>query len=176
MKKRQTSDEEKALFEAVISGRVRISRPRRVAELPQGKRRTIQPKVPTGINGQTEERLMRGDLRPEATLDLHGMTESVAFHALVSFIEGSARRGLRLVLVVTGKGTHRLDPYAPFDMELDMRSRGVLREMVPRWLSEPPLVNIIADIRHAHGRHGGTGAVYVYLRKRKNVTPRVVPA
>lgn len=173
-KKRETTAEEKALFENVMSGKERISRPRKIIDTQHTKKKFVIARAPSGINGQTEERLSRGDLRPEATLDLHGHTEGAAYDTLVRFIENADRAGKRLVLIITGKGTHQVDPYAPFDMELELRSRGVLRSMVPRWLSEPPLVSRIADVRHAHGRHGGGGAFYVYLRKHRNTAPRIV--
>lgn len=163
--KRETTDDERALFRDVIEGRVMLSRPRRlvVKELP-AMRKPAQ--APTGINGATSEHLHRGDLKPEARLDLHGYTEQAAFGALNAFIVGSVQRGRRLVLVITGKGLKQADRFAPFDMEYETRARGVLRNMVPRWLNEPPLVRYIADIRHAHIRHGGEGALYVYLRKK----------
>ena len=47
------------------------------------------------------------------------------------------------------------------------RTRGVLKAMVPRWLQEPALVRLVADVRTAHRRHGGSGALYVYLRKER---------
>jgi DNA-nicking Smr family endonuclease len=46
-----------------------------------------------------------------------------------------------------------------------MRRRGVLKLMTPRWLKEPGIGELIADVREAHRRHGGSGALYVYLRK-----------
>jgi len=66
---------------------------------------------------------------------------------------------------VTGKGLKPSAPDEPFDLELDRRARGVLRAMVPRWLEEPDLAGFVADVRSAHRRHGGAGALYVYLRK-----------
>lgn len=165
MKKRETSAEERALFRAVIEGKVALSRPKIVhISTPRPVRKTIA-KVPSGINGGTSEKLHRGDLEPETRIDLHGLTEAAAHAALVRFLVAAARRGVRLALVITGKGIKQADRYAAFDMEYDCRVRGVLRNMVPRWLAEPPLVRYIADIRHAHVRHGGEGALYVYLRK-----------
>jgi DNA-nicking Smr family endonuclease len=168
VKKRETTEEERALFQSVIAGKVILTRPRRLnldsaAPIkPMAKR----PQVPSGINGRTSEKLERGEIYPDAKIDLHGMTEAVAYRALARFITASAQRGCKLVLVVTGKGEKPADPYAPFDMELDARSRGVLRSMTPRWLAEPALVRLIADVRFAHARHGGSGALYVYLRKK----------
>lgn len=104
-------------------------------------------------------------MEPDARLDLHGFTEAAAHGALITFLRSAQMRGHRLALVVTGKGTRKSDPYAPFDLELDARSRGVLKTAVPRWLKEPALAGIVADMREAHRKHGGAGALYVYLRK-----------
>jgi DNA-nicking Smr family endonuclease len=117
-----------------------------------------------GLDGNTAERLRRGQLDPEARLDLHGMTESTAHRALVTFLRAASSRGLRLVLIVTGKGKP-MQPDAPFDLELTGRARGVLNAMTPRWLAEPELAGFVADVRPSHRRHGGAGALYVYLRK-----------
>ena len=107
-------------------------------------------------------------LEPEARLDLHGMTEAAAHTALNAFLRNASARGHRLVIVVTGKGRNAQDPYAPFDLELNMRKRGVLKTIVPRWLKEPELAGLVVDVRTAHRRHGGAGALYVYLRKAKS--------
>jgi len=118
-----------------------------------------------GLDGNTAERLRRGQLDPEARLDLHGMTEATAHRALVTFLRAASARRLRLILVVTGKGGKPTAPDAPFDLELDGRARGVLKAMTPRWLAEPELAGFVADVRPSHRRHGGAGALYVYLRK-----------
>ena len=118
-----------------------------------------------GLDGRTSERLRRGMLEPEARLDLHGYTESDAHRALLVFLRSAQMRGHKLVLVVTGKGGRAPDAHEPFDMELDRRSRGVLKTAVPRWLKEPGFAFLIAGTRDAHRRHGGTGALYIYLRK-----------
>lgn len=176
MNNRKTTDDERAFFEGVMTGKVRIARrePRVVVADAPAVRKGPKPVGPSGINGGTSDRLLRGDLAPEARIDLHGLTEAAAYPALMRFIQGAIRRNLRLVLVITGKGQQKIDRYAPFDMELDMRSRGVLKNMVPRWLAEPSVVRQIADIRNAHGRHGGEGALYVYLRKKPSDQPRIV--
>lgn len=166
MKRRETTEEERALFRAVVAGKIVLTKPSK-SKPPMAVKRAAahQQNGPTGIDGNTASRLARGTRRPEAKLDLHGLNERDAHHALTSFVLAASGRGVRLALVVTGKGARKSDPYAPFDMELTMRARGVLREMAPRWLREPPLAQLIADIRPAHVRHGGAGALYVYLRK-----------
>jgi DNA-nicking Smr family endonuclease len=62
------------------------------------------------------------------------------------------------VLVVTGKGGGGTG--AP-------RGEGVLRRDAPRWLGVPPMAQLVVGVFEAHVRHGGAGALYVYLRKRR---------
>ena len=94
-------------------------------------------------------------------MDLHGMTQQAAHRALLSFLQRSRKSGLRLTLVVTGKGK----PKNEDDAGWMTRSHGVLKEMVPRWLNEPEFAALIAGAAPAHVRHGGAGALYIYLRK-----------
>jgi DNA-nicking Smr family endonuclease len=170
MSRRITTDDERELFRAVISGRSPIKK----AKAPASEVVSVKPKkatavpLPSGVDGRTSEKLRRGAVSPDAKLDLHGLTEQVAHHVLSAFLQAAFQRGDRLVLVVTGKGVRIPDPHAPFDMELAGRARGVLKTMVPRWLAEPALARLIADRRSAHRRHGGEGALYIYLRKTKN--------
>lgn len=113
-----------------------------------------------GLDGHTERKLAKGAIVPAAKLDLHGLTESAAHGTLLTFLVAAHRRGDRLVLIVTGKGPAGENARAPFES-----GRGILKAMVPRWLEEAPMKKIIADMRPAHRRHGGDGALYVYLRK-----------
>mgnify|MGYP001794800278 CR=1 FL=1 len=105
--------------------------------------------------------MKRGKLRPEGKLDLHGMTLDRAHPALTRFILSAQAQGKRLVLIVTGKGKDR-DEGGPIPVRL-----GVLRHQVPQWLSVPPLSSAVLQVSAAHNRHGGGGAYYVYLRKRR---------
>ena len=104
------------------------------------------------------ETLRRGRYDPEARLDLHGMTAERAHAALTSFILGAHGSGLRLVLVITGKGRPPEEGYFP-------HRHGVLRHNVPHWLAAPPLGPRVLQVAPAHRRHGGGGAYYVYLRR-----------
>jgi DNA-nicking Smr family endonuclease len=133
--------------------------------------RPIKPKAPLstrkkpggagGLDGNTQDRLDRGLLVPDATIDLHGMTQMAAHRALAQFLRGARERGNRLIVVVTGKG----NPRAPDAALWTESPHGVLKEMVPRWLAEPGMSQWIARVQPAHIRHGGGGALYVYLRK-----------
>lgn len=168
MKKRIASEEERALFNAVLDDeRALHPEKSRKDKNPTGARTGV-PSAPqprdrsapgrTGLDGRTAARLARGLLEPQARLDMHGMTEAAAHRALLTFVKGAYARGDRLLLVVTGKGSrvenarHRVT-----------ETQGVLKTMTPRWLES--LADLVADWRVAHRRHGGEGALYVYLRK-----------
>lgn len=105
------------------------------------------------------DKLRRGRMEPEARLDLHGMTADRAHGALTAFILAAHGTGLRLVLVITGKGrAGETDAMAP-------HRHGVLRHSLPHWLNAPPLAGRVLQLAPAHARHGGGGAFYVYLRR-----------
>ena len=105
--------------------------------------------------------LKRGKMRPEARLDLHGVTLARAHPMLNQSILESHAKSRRLVLVITGKGKDR-DDGGPIPVR-----RGVLKHQVPHWLHTAPLSHVILQISEAHLKHGGTGAYYVYLRRKR---------
>jgi len=118
---------------------------------------------PVAMDKKLHKSMMRGKLLPEARIDLHGMTVAQAHQALIGFILSAQTRGLRLVLVITGKGRNK----AP-DHSAPMPARaGVLKHEVPQWLRAAPLGPLVQELRESHQKHGGTGAYYVYLRKRR---------
>jgi DNA-nicking Smr family endonuclease len=106
--------------------------------------------------------MRKGKLAPESRLDLHGLTLSEAHAELVPFILSAWSSGQRLVLVITGKGKPRDE--RNFGGHAATR-HGVLRHHVPHWLSLPPLKSVVLQMTEAHQRHGGSGALYVYLRR-----------
>jgi DNA-nicking Smr family endonuclease len=116
--------------------------------------------APVRMDHGTYQKLLRGKLKPEARIDLHGMTLAEAHPELIRFVLSAHEAGKRLVLVITGKGRDRDTP-DPIPVR-----RGVLRHQVPAWLHAPPLGALVLDIREAHQRHGGGGAFYVYLKRR----------
>lgn len=120
-----------------------------------------QPKPAVAMDRKNFTRLKRGKLTPQARLDLHGMTLAQAHPALNRFILDAHANGLRLVLVITGKGKRR-DDHGPIPAR-----RGLLKHQVPHWLSRPPLNQAVLQVTEAHLRHGGGGALYVYLRRQR---------
>ena len=157
MTKRTTSDEERKLFEQTF----KEARPLKVAMSTVPAKKRAAGSGPAGVNGATQDRLKRGLLEPDARIDLHGMTQLAAHRTLFAWMTTAHQRGHRLVLVVTGKGNPRKDE----DASWMASPHGVLKQMVPRWLKEPELAAMIAAVQPAHTKHGGDGALYVYLRK-----------
>jgi len=106
--------------------------------------------------------MKKGRLKPEARIDLHGMTLAQAHPALIGFVLESAAAERRLVLVITGKGKVRAES-GPIP-----ERHGVLRHQVPHWLHSMPLRPYVLQIAEAHIKHGGQGAYYVYLRRARS--------
>jgi DNA-nicking Smr family endonuclease len=100
----------------------------------------------------------------EARVDLHGMRQDEAHAALRRFLLSCQSRGLRFVLVITGKGKTTGTPNTRFGD--NDRERGVLKRNVPRWLDEPDLRAIVVSFTTAAIQHGGEGAIYVHLRSK----------
>lgn len=105
------------------------------------------------------QRLLKGQLEIDGTLDLHGLTADQAKARLLAYITQSHAMGMRLILVITGKGKHK-----GFD-EFHRPVGGVLRQSLPDWLRGPTLSNKILQVSQAQPKHGGAGAYYVYLRR-----------
>ncbi|MGE4218091.1 MAG: Smr/MutS family protein [Alphaproteobacteria bacterium] len=104
-----------------------------------------------GLDRRNADRLRRGRLPVEARLDLHGLFQDEAHSALSAFLARSQAAGRRCVLVVTGKGMGA--------------EGGVLRREVPRWLNMAPNRARILAFCHAQPRDGGSGALYILLKR-----------
>jgi DNA-nicking Smr family endonuclease len=159
MKRRATSDEERKLFEHVF----KEGRPIKPVTARRAEKKKAISSGPSGINGATQDRLRKGLIEPDARIDLHGMTQGQAHRTLFTWLTNAHRSGNRLVLVVTGKGNPKNDENASWMTA----PHGVLKQMVPRWLNEADLAALIAHVAPAHVKHGGGGALYVYLRKKR---------
>ncbi len=112
------------------------------------------------MDAKAHARLKRGKLVPEARLDLHGLTLAEAHPELIRFIMNARTKGMRLVLVITGKGSRPAPDHGPIPQR-----PGALRHQVPHWLHQAPLAPVVLQFTEAHLRHGGGGAYYVYLRR-----------
>lgn len=115
--------------------------------------------VPLQMDARKHAKMTKGKLDPEARIDLHGLTLAEAHPELIRFILNAQTSGLRLVLVITGKGKAGPD-HGPIPQRM-----GALRHQVPIWLRQLPLGPAILQVTEAHLKHGGSGACYVYLRR-----------
>jgi DNA-nicking Smr family endonuclease len=176
-RRRSLSEEERALWESVakqtkpLRKKPRATRKQDAAqaeEAPVVAKPIVSPKAPpsTGISrapkppplapiGRRERsQLSRGRKEIEARLDLHGMTQTSAHHALSGFLQRAHREGLTFVLIITGKGKIGAES-----------ERGVLRRQVPQWLGLPEFRTLVVGFEEAHIGHGGEGALYVRIRR-----------
>ena len=126
--------------------------PRAPAQTGDGKE--LSAKATAGIDRRTADRFLRGNMEIDAKLDLHGMTQTEAHAALDAFLDRAIARGFRCVIVVTGKGSRRGET-------------GVLRTAVPRWLNQVRHRDQILSFAPAQPKHGGEGAIYILLRRRR---------
>jgi len=113
----------------------------------------LDPNRPINTDRRTFERLKRGRIPIDRSLDLHGRTQVEAHGALARFLTAASAGGSRCILIVTGKGVDGV---------------GVLRQMVPRWLAEEGNREKIVTYCRAQPHHGGEGALYVLLKRRRN--------
>jgi DNA-nicking Smr family endonuclease len=128
--------------------------------LPIMRKRSI-----AGLDQRKADRLRRGELEIDARLDLHGMTQDAAHASLSSFMQRAAAQNHRCVLVITGKGSPRQRDDDTAGV-MPVRA-GILRSAVPRWLAEPNLRALIVAVHPAAPQHGGDGALYVLLKRRR---------
>ncbi|MGB6534842.1 MAG: Smr/MutS family protein [Xanthobacteraceae bacterium] len=121
---------------------------------------TPPPQTPplAPLTRRLKQRVARGREPIEAHIDLHGRTQSQAYAALLHFLERAQADGVKIALVVTGKGESR-------GGDNDTKERGVLRRQVPLWLSLPAFRSLVVGFERAHVGHGGAGALYVHLRR-----------
>lgn len=97
-------------------------------------------------------KLAKGRLPIEARIDLHGLFQDEAHDLLLDFLYRAHDRGMRHVLVITGKGS-------------SLGSEGALRRAVPLWFSKPEFRFLISSYEWAARHHGGEGALYVRLSR-----------
>jgi DNA-nicking Smr family endonuclease len=116
--------------------------------------RKAPPLVPLGR--RLKQRVARGREPIEARLDLHGYTQTQAHAELLRFLHRAQADGVKMALVVTGKGTGKAG---------SAHERGVLKRQVPLWLALPEFRSLVVGFEDAHTGHGGEGALYVRLRR-----------
>ncbi|RWO23107.1 Smr/MutS family protein [Mesorhizobium sp.] len=108
--------------------------------------------VSHALDEPTLEKLSKGRLPIEGRVDLHGLSQDEAYSLLFSFLHRAHAGGIRYVLVITGKGS-------------SSGGDGILRRAVPAWLSTPAFRPLVSSHDHAARKHGGSGALYIRLRR-----------
>ena len=128
-------------------------RPAKAAPTPAAAAKAVPG---TTLDGSWDRRLSRGLAQPDAVLDLHGHNLATAYALLDQRLERAIASGARLLLLITGK------PRAA-----GAGTRGAIRGAIGDWLAASRHASDIAAVRNAHPRHGGAGALYIVLRRKK---------
>jgi len=114
------------------------------------------------LDDSWEKRIASGALIPEMTVDLHGHTLESAHRRLNQTLGQALFRNVRVLLVITGNPR----PIASSSPHGE-RARGAIRAEIGDWLAHSGHADAIASVRNAHPRHGGKGALYIILRRKK---------
>ncbi len=147
------------------------ARPRSTAMQPEGrpglpaKNKLSSAPPPEPFDARAAKRIARGHREIEARLDLHGLRQQDAHAVLRRFLARCQADGLRHVLIITGKG--RSDRGEERDF-WTAEERGVLRRLVPHWLCEPAMRLHVVSFTESAMKHGGSGALYVTIRKARS--------
>lgn len=129
---------------------------------PEAPRKPPGPPPLAPLERRLKRDLARGKGAIDSALDLHGLNQAEAHHALRGFLAREQAYGSKLVIVVTGKGAPK-DRASPSWID----EPGVLRRLVPHWLREADMRAIVLGFEEAGRAHGGSGALYVRLRRRE---------
>jgi DNA-nicking Smr family endonuclease len=136
-------------------------KPTRIAARAPAQAATKPKPVPgTTLDGTWDRRLSRGRASPDVTVDLHGHNLATAYDLLDRRLDQAIAEGVRLLLLITGK--------PPTDDRRPV-ARGAIRAAVCDWLAGSRHAGDIAAVRNAHPRHGGQGAIYIVLRRKREV-------
>jgi DNA-nicking Smr family endonuclease len=145
----------------------RISTDKAQHVVPTASAPRLQPPPLAAFDRRMAQRLTRGQLEPEARIDLHGDGLEIARIKLLHFLQSQRQQGNRLVLVITGKGASPFGRHTLHGAGFyhSPEREGRLRREVPIWLHEAPFRMTVAGFQPAHPRHGGGGAFYLRLRR-----------
>lgn len=118
------------------------------------------PEAPAALDSHWERRFKAGRVEPDLTLDLHGHTLDTAYTRITAGLDQARAMGARVVLVIAG----RERPVDPADRA---HRRGAIRAKLLDWLAAGPHADSISAVRRAHRAHGGDGALYLILKRRR---------
>jgi DNA-nicking Smr family endonuclease len=138
---------------------------RSVASAPPTATSPLSLKPLAMMERRMRQRVTRGQAPIDGVLDLHGMRQDEAHRALISFIQRKHHDGAAVVMVITGKGARE-----GAGSSAENGERGVLKRMTPHWLADPGLRRYVIGYEDASHRHGGTGALYVRIRRARETS------
>ena len=98
------------------------------------------------------------------SFDLHGYSLDEANNKINDLIKDSYEKGVKKLIIVTGKGLHSQNEKDPYIS----KNLGILKHSVPEYIrNNNELMNLISQIKEAENKDGGGGAFYIYLKKSK---------
>ncbi|MDR1494843.1 MAG: Smr/MutS family protein [Rickettsiales bacterium] len=121
----------------------------------EGHCQVLEKNESLGIDRRADRKLRAGKIKIDRKIDFHGLTLDEAFDSLVYNLVQAQEAGLRCVLVITGKGKNT-EP-----------GRISIKSQIGNWLKIPILASKIIKYIDATSRHGGTGALYILLKRNK---------
>lgn len=106
---------------------------------------------PNQITRETLRKILKGKIKIDAEIDLHGMDRFEAREKIENFIFDSFLNGNRYINIITGKGS------------------GVIRRVVQDYLDDEKSYKFIISFSNAHRKQGGDGAFVLHLRKKETI-------
>ncbi len=111
---------------------------------------------PSGINNSMQKKIVKGEYKIDAKLDLHGYSRNEAYNILMDFLNNSYQRKFRMLLIITGKGLNSPDPFS------------TIKESFFGWIQTWKMQDNFLYVNYAHNKHGGDGAFYILLKKQSS--------
>ena len=115
--------------------------------------------------GDVNKELKRGNINIDRRIDLHGYGLVEAHKKFISEVKKNYNKNKRCLLIITGKGVHK-----KIENEQDTNPKlfyGKIKNSIINWINEDDLKKYILTYQDAGFEHGGDGALFVYLRKKK---------
>jgi DNA-nicking Smr family endonuclease len=169
--KRTLSQEERDLWEKVTQDDTLLFTTEKKDETQiRDKRRSNSIAISNNkfcVDQNILKKIVSGKINIDSKIDLHGYIEESAYNELKNFIRANYKNQKRCLLIIVGKGTHTKDE-SSFNNSFSSKNqenKGRLNKIVPQWLCSSPFNQYISFLVPAASKHGGDGAIYVYLKK-----------
>lgn len=104
-----------------------------------------------GIDWNSDKKLIQGKYEIDYKIDLHGLTIDEAYNKIRLLFNKAELNNYRCLLIITGKGLHSQNQ--------------TIKQSIIEWFKEPFFSNKIIKYTDAQKIHGGSGAIYVLLKR-----------